>query len=229
MNDSMNKPSETDLYAPVKAFLETQGYRVKGEVGAADVMALRDGDDPVLVELKVGFSLTLLQQAVARQSVSDSVYVCVPRWAGKTGYKAFRGNLGLCKRLGLGVMTVRLSDGLVELHHEPRQFQPRKNARRRAALIREFETRTGDPNVGGAATRAGRVTAYRQDAQRCAAYLAMVGQASGAEIKRETGVDRATAIMAANHYGWFERLTRGVYGLTDAGTAAVSAPETADV
>ena len=39
----------------------------------------------------------------------------------------------------------------------------------------------------------------------------------------------ATAIMAANHYGWFERLARGVYGLTDAGTAAVNAPETADV
>ena len=43
---------EEDLYAPVKALLETQGYEVKGEVGAVDVMGLRPDDDvPVLVEL----------------------------------------------------------------------------------------------------------------------------------------------------------------------------------
>ena len=31
--------SETELYAPVKTFLEGQGYVVKSEVGAADVVA----------------------------------------------------------------------------------------------------------------------------------------------------------------------------------------------
>ena len=29
----MSRLSETDLYGPVKAFLEAQGYTVKGEVG----------------------------------------------------------------------------------------------------------------------------------------------------------------------------------------------------
>ncbi len=216
----MGKPNETELYPPIKAFLEAQGFAVKGEVGAADVMALRGDEDPLLVELKSGFSLTLLQQAVARQTVSDCVYVAVPRWTGKAGYRAFKGNLGLCKRLGLGVFTVRMADGLVELHHEPRPFQPRKNARRRASLIAEFKAREGDPNLGGAPATAGRMTAYRQDAQRCADYLAQAGHASGAEIKSEAGVARATAIMAANHYGWFVRQKRGVYALTEAGQAA---------
>ena len=40
----MSKPAETDLYAPVKSWLEGLGYEVKAEVGAADVVALRDGD-----------------------------------------------------------------------------------------------------------------------------------------------------------------------------------------
>ena len=70
---------ETDLYPPIKAWLQGQGFEVKAEVGALDVMACRAGEDPVIVELKLGFSLALLQQAVARQRVSDWVYVCVPR------------------------------------------------------------------------------------------------------------------------------------------------------
>ncbi len=43
---------ETELYAPVKAWLEAQGFEVKSEVGAVDVMARRPGEDPVIVELK---------------------------------------------------------------------------------------------------------------------------------------------------------------------------------
>ncbi len=40
---------EDQLYPPVKAMLVAQGYEVKGEVGAADVMARRGGEDPVIV------------------------------------------------------------------------------------------------------------------------------------------------------------------------------------
>lgn len=41
---------ERDLYAPVKRLLEAQGYVVKGEVGAADVVGVKAGLDPVIVE-----------------------------------------------------------------------------------------------------------------------------------------------------------------------------------
>lgn len=50
---------EDQLYPPVKALLQAQGYEVKGEVGAADVMARRGGEEPVIVELKLRFSLSL--------------------------------------------------------------------------------------------------------------------------------------------------------------------------
>jgi len=37
---------EADLSAPVKAFLEAQGYEVKAEVGACDLMAVRGAEPP---------------------------------------------------------------------------------------------------------------------------------------------------------------------------------------
>ncbi len=46
---------ETLLYQPVKAFLEELGFVVKGEIGGCDLLALREGDPPVVVvgELKL--------------------------------------------------------------------------------------------------------------------------------------------------------------------------------
>ncbi|PIE13417.1 MAG: hypothetical protein CSA70_05885 [Rhodobacterales bacterium] len=217
----MTRISETDLYAPVKAFLLGQGYEVKGEVGAADVVAVRDGDDPLIVELKLGFSLTLLQQAVARQRVSDTVYVAVPRWKGKAGWRAFKGNVGLCKRLGIGVLSVRLADGQVQAHCDPVPFQPRKSRRHKTALLKEFAGRRGDPNKGGMA-RDIIVTAYRQDAVKCAEYLACEGPSKGAVVARETGVTRATRMMADNHYGWFMRVEKGIYALSDHGRSEIA-------
>ncbi|SEQ68753.1 DUF2161 domain-containing phosphodiesterase [Thalassovita taeanensis] len=215
----MTRAPETQLYAPVKAFLEARGYEVKGEVGAADVVAVRVGEAPLIVELKTGFSLTLLQQAVARQAITDVVFVAVPRWKGKAGWRAFKGNLGLCKRLGIGVLSVQIAQGEVQLHHEPTPFQPRKVARRKAALLGEFERREGDPNLGG--LRGKRVTAYRQEAERCAAYLAEAGPSKGAVVAKAASVAKATLIMRDNHYGWFERVEVGIYDLTEAGRAVL--------
>ena len=76
---------ETDLYPAVKTFLEGQGYVVKSEVGAADVVAIRGGEPPVIVELKLGFSLTLVHQCVARLGVSDDVYMAVGSRQGESG------------------------------------------------------------------------------------------------------------------------------------------------
>lgn len=215
----MTRPAEAELYAPIKAFLEARGFEVKAEVGPADVVAVRGEEPPVIVELKIGFSLTLLHQAIARQAITDDVYVAVPRWKGRAGLRAFRRNVSLCKRLGLGVLTVRLSDALVEVHHEPAPFAPRKSPARRRRLLSEFERRDGDPNVGG--TPGARVTAYRQDATRCLRHLAEHGASKGAAVAKATGVKTATRLMRANHYGWFERLGKGLYDLSDAGRAAL--------
>lgn len=219
----MPKPKESDLYPAVKSYLEAQGYEVKGEIGAVDVMAVRQDEDPVIVELKAGFALALFHQAVARQAVTDAVYICVPRGSGKRFAKVLKDNTALCRRLGLGLMTVRMRDGFAEVHCDPGPYRPVKSTPRRDRLLREFQARVGDPNNGGQ-TRVGLVTAYRQDAMLCARYLAGQGPAKGAVVAKATGVGRATRIMADDHYGWFERVSTGIYGLTQKGRAAVTAP-----
>lgn len=214
----MTKIAETELYPPVKSYLESLGFETKAEIGPADVVAQKEGKDPVIVELKVGFSLTLLHQAVARQAITDSVYVAVPRWKGKSAWKTFKANVGLCKRLGLGVMSVDLDKGEVKVHAEPIPFTPRRSARRKATLLSEFERRQGDPNRGG--TNGKIVTAYRQEALRCAKYLAKQGPSKGSVVAKAVDVEHATRMMRNNHFGWFEPVTRGVYGLTPQGIKA---------
>lgn len=220
----MKPARETDLYPAIKAFLEGQGYEVKAEVGKADVVACRAGDDPVIVELKLGFSLSLFHQAVDRQKITDDVYIAVPRKTGKPFQRALKENTSLCRRLGIGLITVRLKDALVEVHADPGPYAPRKVKPRRTWLLREFARREGDPNLGGA-TRIGLVTAYRQDAVRCARHLNAHGPCKGSDVAKATGVSRATGIMAADHYGWFVRVERGIYAVTPKGAQEQEAYE----
>ncbi len=212
---------ESDLYAPVKLLLEGQGYEVKGEIGAADIVAVRGDEDPVIVELKTGFSLSLFHQAVERQAITDAVYIVVPRRTGKAFMKSIKVNTSLCRRLGIGLMTVRMKDGFVEVHCDPTSYSPRKSKRRKERLLKEFAKRVGDPNQGGA-TRQGLMTAYRQDALKCVKILAKNGPAKAADVSRLSQVETARRLMADNHYGWFERVERGIYALSPTGQSAMA-------
>ena len=210
------KLREADLYPPIKVFLELQGYVVKGEVGAADVVAVKGDAPPVIVELKLGFSLSLFHQGIDRLAITDQVYVAVPYKPGKPFQRALKDNVKLARRVGLGVLTVRLRDGFVEALADPVPYAPRKSKKKTTRLLRAFDRLQGDPNAGGA-TRHGIVTGYRQDALRCARFLAVHGPSQGAQVKAWAEVPDATRIMAADHYGWFRRVSRGVYDLTEAG------------
>lgn len=212
---------EAELYPAVKAYLEAQGYEVKGEIGEADVMAVRGAEPPVIVELKTGFSLTLLHQAIERQAVSPAVYVAVPRGSGRPFLASLKRNLAICRRLGLGVLTVREKDGFVEAHLDPAPFQPRISKVKGQRLLREFSRRVGDPMAGGTAKGRPMMTAYRQDALRCVVWLAAQGPTKAALVAKGCGVERARAIMAADHYGWFERVEKGIYATTPKGQAAL--------
>jgi hypothetical protein len=205
--------AETDLYPPVKRFLEAQGYAVKGEIGECDVVAVRDGQPPVIVELKTGFSLQLVLQGVDRQGVTDAVYLAFP----PPKRRQHADIVKLCRRLGLGVLIV--TGQHVEALLDPAPYQPRQIKRRRDMLLKEFAHRVGDPAMGGSA-RGPRMTAYRQDALRCLAALALQGGSSPASVKAATGVTRAPAILLRDVYGWFMRVERGLYALSPKGEAA---------
>ena len=212
---------ESDLYPPVKAFLEAQGYEVKSEIGHLDLLARRGTEPPVVVELKTTFSLALVLQGVERQSLFDQVYLAVP--IGPKGWpQRYKDITRLCRRLGLGLLAVRLGPPPhVEAHLDPGPYAPRKNIAKAARLLREFERRKGDPNTGGT-TGIKRMTAYRQDAIALAAHLGTNGPSSPTAAARATGITRAASILRADHYGWFTRISRGVYDLTPQGRQMLS-------
>ncbi len=215
----MGRIRETELYDPVKRLLESQGHQVKGEVGVADIVARRGDEDPVIVELKTAFSLALFHQAITRQSITDNVYIAVPRASGRAFLKSLNQNRKLCRRLGLGLITVRLDNGYAEIHLDPAPYKPRQLKSKKTRLLKEFETLVGDPNTGGS-TRMKMMTGYRQDALRCLATLQASGQAKASKVAEAAQVPRARAIMADNHYGWFERVERGIYTLSPMGGKA---------
>ncbi len=199
--------AETDLYAPVKGFLERQGYAVKAEIRACDVVAVRGDEPPVIVELKTSFSLQLIYQAIDRLAMTASVYVAVARPKRGVPKEAVK----LCRRIGIGLIVVTAS-GSLDVLADPVAYAPRLNTNRRGKLLREFQLRAGDPNVGGSAG-VKLVTAYRQDAVKCKTHLQAHGPCRIRDIKAATKVDRAGNILRDNHYGWFEKRERGIYGL----------------
>lgn len=211
---------ETDLYPPVKKFLEGQGYAVKGEIGRCDVVAVRGDEDPVVVELKMRFSLDLVFQAVERFSVTDKVYVAIEHRKKSMWTRRSKDILRLCRRLGVGLLTVHVDNGLVEPRLDPSPPQRRLVTKKRERLLREFSRRVGDPTVGGS-TRKPVMTAYRQDALRLARVLCEDGPKKVAALRVAAGVERAGPILQRDVYGWFERVERGVYGLTLNGERAL--------
>jgi hypothetical protein len=201
---------ESDLYAPVKALLEGQGYSVKGEVRGCDVVAVRGDEPPVIVELKRAFGMGLVLQGINRLALSDAVYLAVGAWP-----KNLRDVRRLCRRLGLGLMVV--VGERVDILLDPAPYKPRKDRRRLGRMLGEHARRVGDPTLGGSSTRVPMMTAYRQEALRCAGLLAKNGPMKIAALKLAADAPKAAAILSADYYGWFERIERGIYGLTPKG------------
>ena len=209
---------ETALYLPIKNFLEAAGYAVKGEIGSCDVVGL-SGDEPTVVvicELKLTFNLELVLQAVDRATASDEVWIAArvsAKGKGREGDRRFR---DLCRRLGFGMLAVSDS-GTVDVIVSPVAPMPRKNIRRRLRLVEEHRRRKGDPALGGS-TRAPIMTAYRQQALACAVAI-QNGQQRPKDIR--ANAPEAAKILRHNVYGWFERVDRGIYALTELGSEAL--------
>lgn len=207
---------ETELYPPIKKFFEDRGYEVQGEVKHCDLVAQIPGDDQlVIVELKTSPNLGLLVQATERQAISDCVYVAIPQK--KYRRSQWRGIQRVIKQLGLGLLVVsssRVGDVVNEyfLPTPMRKIQSRK----RNAVKKEISDRNASYNIGGA-TRTELMTAYRQNATLVACFLGHLEEASAVQMRKLGTPENTSQILNSNHYGWFERVRRGVYCLTEIG------------
>jgi hypothetical protein len=170
----------------------------------------------VIGELKLSFNLELVLQGVDRAAACDEVWLAArlsSRGKGRESDARFR---NLCRRLGFGLLGVS-NAGDVQILVSPAAPAPRRDARRRSRLVEEHRRRQGDPTLGGG-SRAPIMTAYRQQALACANAMAL-----GARRPRDLKADApdAAKILRRNVYGWFARVERGSYQLTDAGRAAL--------
>jgi hypothetical protein len=212
---------ETDLFAPVRAFLEASGHTVRAEVADCDVVGYASGQ-LVVVELKTRVTLELLAQATARQRFADLVYVAVPGPIPRRSRRRWRGIKRLLRRLELGLLLVypTPSSGRVEEVYHPKPYRMKKSAKQRAAVLEEMVGRTGTLNTGGS-TRQKRVTSYRENAIQIAVILDQFGPLSASQLQQHHHTGAKTyAILYRDYYGWFRRVGRGIYDISSAGRTA---------
>jgi len=209
---------ESDLYIPLKRFLESQNYEVKGEVQDCDALAVRGKEAPVVVELKLSINLTVVLQAVERLSLTPKVYICIPEQC-KILKRRRRHIIKLLRMLGLGLVVIDLyrETGGVKVLLDPGEYRPRRSKHRQEHLLGEFIKRVGDPNLGGTEKRKGIMTVYRQRALEIARFLQKQGPTKASHIARTLREPKARDILYRNVYRWFDRVSLGVYELSPRG------------
>lgn len=216
---------ETQLYLPLKVWLEAQGYLVRGEVGRCDLAAEKDGE-LIAVELKLRPSLALLAQAAERQEYADSVYIALPATSDRPRPPASRNLRLLLRRLGIGLVLVTFQKKKtrveVLMHPGAGTAVPRRRSKKKAAILREIAGRDMDLTPGGLAGGKRKVSAYRQRAIRLASWLSVLGELSPARFRKLGAPEDAGVILSGNLYGWFERVSRGIYRLHPAGMDALN-------
>jgi hypothetical protein len=84
-------------------------------------------------------------------------------------------------------------------------------------IVEEHRRRRGDPATGGS-TRRPIMTAYRQQTLACAAALS---HAPARPRDLKGAAPDAPKILLNNVYGWFARVERGLYTLSEPGRAAL--------
>lgn len=216
---------EKDLYGPVKEWLKGKGYEPKAEVAGCDILAVRE-DVTLAVELKVTLNLEVILQAADRQRLADIVYIAVPKKGKAMTTQRWKLICHLLKRLEIGLLLVHVRGGHeVEEAIAPVAFDRERSRqtykRKRKAAINEYHKRHGDHNVGGV-NKVKLVTVYRENALVIAHLLAVHGPLSPKKL-RELGADKTKtqSILAKNFYGWYENISKGLYGITPLGMEAI--------
>lgn len=206
---------ETDLFLPVKKWLEDAGFSVQGEIGKIDVFGIKSterGTLSVAAELKLRLNLDLVLQAFARSDRADIVYIVFPfKNQDLTALKK------LCRHLGIGILLYQETKGeLTEIL--PPMISKRLLAnQKKKALIGEFHNRKLRTTQGG--TNGKVLSYYRETALSIGFLMQKKGSVSLREL-RAYGVKNPEKYVYANYYGWFEKTEkRGHYRLSERGEA----------
>ena len=212
----MTKYKESDMYPSIRRLLAEQGFTVRGEVNGCDIAAVK-GDTLWVVEMKLTANLKLIYQAMERQTATDWVFIAIPRpkSARDGNFTKFQ---RLLKKLQLGLITVSLDSPMK--HTEIILFpagRDNKTTKKAKAVHREIAGRTVD-TIGGTTKKIVN-TAYRERCVRIACLLEKKGALRAQDLVKIYGCEKdASKILMTNYFGWFNRISTGLYELSHIGT-----------
>ncbi len=211
---------EQDFYKPIKKHFEKQGFSVKAEVKNCDCVCIKN-DLIIICEFKLNFNISLVFQGLERQKITDYVYLCVPKYKGRVGYRNFLKAKSLCKRLGLGFIIVN-SDDVVDVVLEPTNIEVRKNKKKQQNLLKEYNGRTFDLNSGGQ-TRKKINTAFKEANIKVLCILEIEKEVSGNILHKKYGFDKnITGLLYRNTLKYFIKTQkRGFYEMSQEGKNAL--------
>ncbi len=219
-----NMKKELDFYAPIKKYFEQQGYDVKAEINDCDCVCVKD-DIIVICEFKLHFNISLVFQGMDRQKITDFVYLCIPRYKGRAGYRNFLKAKNLVKRLGLGLIIVNLDskNTYCEEVVSPICIDIQKNSKKKNNLVKEYNGRTFDLNQGGQ-TGVKINTAFKETCLKVLCVMEVLGEVSTTELVKNYGFDKnITGILYRNVLKYYIRTEiRAVYKMSDIGYKALN-------
>ncbi len=213
----MESFKESDLYAPVCEYFKSIGYEVQAEVKSCDLVAVNN-HETVIAELKTSFCLKLVYQAIERQAITNLVYIVIPRPKKGAKSREWKNMLSLMKKLDIGIITVALDSELntVDVVSVPKGQGKTVNTKKRAKFDKEFNERNMNSNIGGI-TKTKILTAYKEKCIFALCIAEINGRITPAELKKALNDTYADRIPRNNYYGWFIKIEKGVYGISEKG------------
>ncbi|MEI3524603.1 MAG: DUF2161 family putative PD-(D/E)XK-type phosphodiesterase [Anaerotignum sp.] len=215
--------AETDLYEPSAAFWRKKRNRVQAEAKDGTLRRKKMGN--WLLWSSEPFQRKPVDQALDRQSLTEQVFVAIPRPQKGQREKSWKNMLKLLKRLEIGLLTVALDSPLktVDVVLTPSDSLAWKNRKKRERLQAELENRQDSANTG-----------RHEPQEDCdvlsekVLYLCCILENRSCYIWRTAGngTGRKIHVHTANNvYHWFERVEKGVYRLSEEGRKALEEPD----
>lgn len=219
MKQIKEKRYEVDLYKPIQKHFANQGFDVYGEVHDCDLVAEKEGE-LIIVELKLNLTVELLIQATKRQRLTDLVYIAIPKPKYKIKSKKWHDLCHLIKKLELGLIVVSFlkSGHKMEVIISPVPFDRKKSlqSKKKKRILEEIKGRNVENNVGGS-HKTKIMTAYKENSIHIACCLERYGPLSPKTLRQMGTGDKTLPILNKNYYGWFEKVARGIYIISEAG------------
>ncbi len=210
---------EHDLFPVIKKYLSAHEFEVKAEVNDIDIVAKKD-DLVIAIEMKTSLNTKLMYQGIKRTHITDYVYLAIPKPSDRVLKSSnFKEKKTLVRRLELGLIFVDVTHEMVSIVLDPKTYHFKKQKKKRRKLLKEFNQRQTAYNIGGSHNQK-IITAYRELALLALDFLKDEPQSTKA-LRDYTNQKKVVRLLQDNYYGWFERVERGIYTITDKGKDAL--------